>query len=82
MPIPPRPEKPLLWNELPNQFDSKQYQAKCREFELPIATGSRWLENWIKRGFIKRVKHGGKGYGIANQYIYHKIDSQVQQINS
>ena len=52
------------WESLSKEFERKDYDAQVKMLEIEYKTGEKYLQDFIKKGLLERVKHG----------VYRKIE--------
>ena len=56
--IKPLDQRKVLFEQLPEEYESKVLVNEAKKQGVSRATVMRWNERWLEEGMIKRLKHG------------------------
>ena len=56
--IKPLDQRKVLFEQLPNEFETKNLLEEAKSQGIPRSTVFRWNENWLRQGVIEKLQHG------------------------
>ena len=56
--IKPLDQRKVLFEQLPNEFETKKLLDEAKVQGVPRTTAFRWSEYWIQHGLIEKLQHG------------------------
>jgi len=56
--IKPLDQRKVLFEQLPNEFETKTLLSEARAQGIHRATAFRWSDNWMQQGMITKLQHG------------------------
>ena len=56
--IKPLDQRKVLFDQLPNEFETKKLLDEAKAQGVPRTTAFRWNEYWLQHGVIEKIQHG------------------------
>ena len=56
--IKPLDQRKVLFEQLPEEFETKKLLEEAKAQGVPRTTAFRWNEYWIQHGVIEKIQHG------------------------